>query len=217
MPLTLASDAITFTDSTSLSSGIIGTAQLSAGAVTTEKIADSSVTPQKLSGSIVSNLPSGSVIQTLQVSTTAVTKVGPWTTFSSHRLYTTEVPNISTGVLILSATIVPSSTASKILINHYGWGSGTAASINTVVGSVLYRNTTPVQVSLTFEYNNTLPICPMTGSILDSPGTTSPVTYQLKYSIRDNEDELWVNGDNSGNSMFGNIGKTVLTLQEIKG
>lgn len=38
MPLTLASNAITFTDNTTLSSGVIGTAQLSAGAVTGEKI-----------------------------------------------------------------------------------------------------------------------------------------------------------------------------------
>jgi hypothetical protein len=39
MALTLASNAITFTDNTSLSSGIIGTAQLSAGAVTNAQIA----------------------------------------------------------------------------------------------------------------------------------------------------------------------------------
>ena len=38
MPLTLASNAITFTDNTALSSGVIGTAQLSAGAVTADKI-----------------------------------------------------------------------------------------------------------------------------------------------------------------------------------
>lgn len=39
MPLTLASNAITFTDNTSLSSGIIGTAQLSAEAITNAQIA----------------------------------------------------------------------------------------------------------------------------------------------------------------------------------
>jgi hypothetical protein len=62
MPLTLASNAITFTDNTVLSSGIIGTAQLSAGAVTADKIislpnnivttaaiAASAITPVKLS------------------------------------------------------------------------------------------------------------------------------------------------------------------------
>ena len=49
MALTLASNAITFTDNTALSSGIITAAQLSAGAVTTTIIASGAVTPQKLS------------------------------------------------------------------------------------------------------------------------------------------------------------------------
>lgn len=53
MALTLASNAITFTDNTSLSSGIIGTAQLSAGAVTADKIADSSITTQTISNSAI--------------------------------------------------------------------------------------------------------------------------------------------------------------------
>jgi hypothetical protein len=63
MPLTLASNAITFTDNTALSSGVIGTAQLSAGAVTADKIASlpnnivttasitaSAITADKMSG-----------------------------------------------------------------------------------------------------------------------------------------------------------------------
>lgn len=49
MALTLASNAITFTDSTALSSGIISTAQLSAGAVTTSRIATNAVTFDKIS------------------------------------------------------------------------------------------------------------------------------------------------------------------------
>ena len=53
MALTLASDKITFTDNTSLSSGIIGTAQLSAGAVTAEKIASGAVTTASIAASAV--------------------------------------------------------------------------------------------------------------------------------------------------------------------
>lgn len=49
MALTLASNAITFTDNTSLSSGIISTPQLSAGSVTTSIIAANSVTFDKIS------------------------------------------------------------------------------------------------------------------------------------------------------------------------
>jgi hypothetical protein len=48
MALTLASNAITFTDNTSLSSGIIGTAQLSAGAVTTSILASDAITTDKI-------------------------------------------------------------------------------------------------------------------------------------------------------------------------
>lgn len=51
MPLTLASNAITFTDNTSLSSGVLGPAQLSAAAVTTPKIAANAVTLDKLTQS----------------------------------------------------------------------------------------------------------------------------------------------------------------------
>lgn len=70
MALTLASNAITFTDNTSLSSGIIGTAQLSAGAVTADKIAslpnnivttqtiaNSAVTAEKMSGGQTGSAP----------------------------------------------------------------------------------------------------------------------------------------------------------------
>jgi hypothetical protein len=70
MPLTLASNAITFTDSTSLSSGIITAAQLSAGAVTADKIAalpnnivttqtiaNSAITAAKMSGGQTGSAP----------------------------------------------------------------------------------------------------------------------------------------------------------------
>ena len=67
MALTLASNAITFTDSTALSSGIITSAQLSAGsvtttaiasgAITTQTIANSAVTAEKMSGGQTGNAP----------------------------------------------------------------------------------------------------------------------------------------------------------------
>ncbi len=71
MPLTLASNAITFTDNTALSSGVIGTAQLSAGAVTTTAIASGAVTFAKLA-SDSKILQSGTVTGTTQqfISTT---------------------------------------------------------------------------------------------------------------------------------------------------
>jgi hypothetical protein len=53
MPLTLASNAITFTDNTALSSGVIGTAQLSAGAVTASKIASNAITTASIAASAV--------------------------------------------------------------------------------------------------------------------------------------------------------------------
>lgn len=84
----------------------------------------------------------------------------------------------------LTATITPTSTTSKIfvMINQQGVAkeAGNAA---TSVGITTYRNTTPIHYMNGFLYQNVsqLHIDSWDLQILDSPATTSAVTYKTRF------------------------------------
>lgn len=131
----------------------------------------------------------------------------------------------ATAVSGLSATITPSSTSSKILVQiAIMWGSS-----GTTFGGILYRNGSVVsgavgassgsRQSISFpmanqQYDLNQPFY-TTFTYLDSPGSTSTQTYQL-YVISDNNQTLYINqSNNDSNNATGKRGISTITLQEI--
>jgi hypothetical protein len=143
-----------------------------------------------------SGMPTGSVIQTVQAT---------YTGYSG----TTSTTFVDTS---LSAIITPTSSTSKILVLITTMGSGAA---NNGIGFSINRNGTNVWTSgydsgpkyysayISSNWN-----CPVNISYLDSPASSSALTYKLQYAAY-----------NSASSMYWGVANTTHTLQlmEIKG
>lgn len=159
-----------------ISANNLGNAVPADGSITNAKIA--SMAASKLTGQVPdANAPSGSVIQVVSFTTDAQSSI---TSFSPQTA--------------MSASITPSSSSSKILILiDARFSTGT-----DVYGMTrIFRNNTEIASSsqLSTGSSNTRgwqPIHhrdgdawwesePVAGSYLDSPATTSPITYHLKY------------------------------------
>jgi hypothetical protein len=90
-----------------------------------------------------------------------------------------------TNVTGLSATITPRSTSSKILVS-FSVGAGHAVSGNVVFfrllrsATAIYQGTGGTEaMSAMAQPSNNYEIDYVSGSLLDSPGTTSSITYQM--------------------------------------
>ena len=148
----------------------------------------------QLSGMTDASMPSGSVLQLIQGTYSTTTTLNTTTYTDSG----------------LSATITPSSTSSKILVmwtTHAKLDDG----VGQGWGCKLMRNTTAVYTDgtnyRTYQNQNggdtrlTTPI-----SHLDSPSTTSAITYKVQVS------------SHAGTTSFNHASsETQITLMEIKG
>ena len=130
----------------------------------------------KISGAAGSIVAPGQVLQTVEAT-------------DSTQTTTTSGSYVDTG---LTATITPSSTSSKILaiakLNIYGGGSGyliTATMIRTIGGSStnLAENDTYGMIAHNCpDISGNLPFgADHSAMILDSPNTTSAVTYKMQF------------------------------------
>lgn len=89
----------------------------------------------------------------------------------------------------LTASITPSSASNKILAIYHGNGNQTATAGNAIV-ITLYRNSTNVVSPngtspywLDYMQNNAgIQVSPMSFTYLDSPATTSSVTYTVFFA-----------------------------------
>jgi len=172
MALTVAANAITFSDSTSLSSGVITAAQLSAGAVTQGKIATGAVTRSNI------GYP-GCVLQVLQT-----TKLNDFLSTSGSPI---NIPG-------LSINITPTSLNSKILVQ----GTVSLGGELWLGGTIfirLVRNEVPIFLGTSgTSVNSTVSFCaysnsqanswanhsPLSFSYLDSPNTISQQIYSIQ-------------------------------------
>ena len=105
--------------------------------------------------------------------------------------------DVWTDITGLSVSITPSATASKILVLFTLQMSNTN---NTVSATKLVRGSTDIFVADTagnrtpataMNYNNFGPTA--SGIFLDSPATTSPITYKLQLRANDNNAAAYVN------------------------
>jgi len=150
------------------------------------------------SGTIITtgNIPTGSVLQVVQ------------------GLYATQVLSTSatyadTG---LTATITPSSTSNKILVLVTADGVYAAGGVNTISTFQIVKNGSSLYEFGNGGNNTATSLTIVTGSCsvnyLDSPATTSAVTYKLQIKNK------YASGT-VGVSTFD--GKQSITLMEIKG
>ena len=133
-----------------------------------------------------------------------------------------------TDVTGLSASITPSSTSSKILV-HFSVNMGQSAQYNLAAGDIT-RNGTAIALGdaagsrqrCTFGTQEGGAIhgdmrC-YAGSYLDSPSSTSALTYQIRVRS-EGGNTVWVNRSNEadGDSSFSQRGMSHITLMEISG
>ena len=149
----------------------------------------------QLSGMTSASVPSGSVLQVLGIKTLDTTT----TTSSTY---------VNTGITL---AITPSSTSSKILVNVNCAGCGTNGHANAHMGLKIFRDSTDI---IKFEgqggYNAVAgeDSGGYSCSYLDSPSSTSAVTYMVKLA----------NVGNAGTCRLGHsTSVSTITLMEIKG
>jgi hypothetical protein len=112
------------------------------------------------------NMPAGSVLQVVNATTVAA-------------ITTSSASFVTTG---FSATITPTSSASKIFVVVNGGGAYCGTSAGVVMYSTIYRNSTNIgDATYGLERHTTVggsfAIAPHSMSVLDSPATTSSTTY----------------------------------------
>ena len=133
-----------------------------------------------------------------------------------------------TDITNLSLSITPSSTSSKILVNtHISYGG---TDTNLYASGNLLRDSTPIGVNttatgnqlnisfgmeLTGQANETYKLRNSSMTFLDSPSTTSAITYKVQARL-DANGTLYINRDGQGaNADYGSRGISTLTIMEI--
>ena len=156
-----------------------------------------------------SHMPTGSVIQTVQTTTQTKTTINQGTTF------------MDTGV---TATITPQFSSSKILIHAYhsvtfsnfaGNGDTGGWSVRLLRGNTVIKNGSDNgsdhYISVPSESSYIVFNDPDAFSFLDSPNTTSAVTYKTQANESNSEINILINGNDAFNV------SCEMILMEIKG
>ena len=156
-----------------------------------------------------SHMPTGSVIQTVQTTTQTKTTINQGTTF------------MDTGV---TATITPQFSSSKILIHAYhsvtfsnfaGNGDTGGWSVRLLRGNTVIKNGSDNgsdhYISVPSESSYIVFNDPDAISFLDSPNTTSAVTYKTQANESNSEINILINGNDAFNV------SCEMILMEIKG
>ena len=170
----------------------VGTANINANAVTAAKLHDDAVTHAKL--------PSGSILQAVSNKVTESSVSGD-TRPSGNGAYT------DTG---LSQSITPSSTSSKILIITCGLFY--MRRVEEVRFRFMRDSTAIMTMPGYSEASDGFFTMPAPSGHLDSPNTTSAVTYKLQFYAQTNYTSLRFNyGGSAG------LGEASMTLLEVAG
>lgn len=193
-----------------IADGAVGTAEIADGAVTNAKI--NTVAASKVTGQLAdANMAPGSVLQVVYGETanrTVWSGVSTWT---------------DTGV---TATITPSSTSSRILVLIDLKMGGNNTGINftarlTRNGTVIYAGTDTnnkqgfahvEQGWVAFQYF----IFPLNASTVDSPASTSALTYTVQFSPNGSGGTQYLNRTDNNTSSQANT-RSSITLLEIAG
>lgn len=192
----------------------ITAANIADGSVTSDKVA--SLAASKLTGQLAdANAPSGCVIQVVQTLKTDA--------------FAGSIGAIWTDVSGMSVTITPISINSKILVTVDMKGAGTMDS--SVIRSRLLRNSTPIyfgdaasnrpqsmgQFYISSGGSGQHYLAQLGGTFLDSPATTSAITYKVQIGADGTTQTVYVNrtqGDRDANVYDSRVAATI-TVMEI--
>ena len=145
-----------------------------------------------------SGMPTGSVLQVQQTATTAYISTGS-TSF------------VTTG---FGVTITPRSTSSKIFVTVQGGGAYMQTTAQNTMYATIYRNNATNLGDATFGLERistpggTWLLSPHSMSVLDSPSSTSAVTYTVYYRSANGAGVDFSNSDR---------GVVTITAMEIQG
>jgi hypothetical protein len=212
------SGTITGISAGGLPDGSVTAADIAAGTITNDKLANSSVT---VNGTAISlggseSITAGKVLQVVQVTKTNVSS------------YSTNI-NVgsSSYPTVLSASITPSSTSSKIMcIYHLSGSSGNGIHI----ASVLRRNGSPIFIGdaqgssarattgIRGIGGNAYTIATQSANYIDSPSSTSALTYTVGVAT-ENGNTFYANfnGMNSSGTSWHASYTSNIILMEIAG
>ena len=169
------------------------------GSVTTAKLGDGAVTSSKLS--------SGKILQVVQGTFDSIVST------SSHNTF------VDTG---FSTAITPTSTSNKVLVffntNLQPQNGAYSGGINIVRGSTNIRTGSTATNRATAQFFSSslaYQINYFTGMVLDSPSSTSAVTYKIQFASGYSGRTVYMNR-NYGNSKHFDVTSTMI-LMEVSG
>lgn len=194
---------------------VLGVGSVTDGAITTAKIGNGAVTSAKLAGLTSSDMPTGSVLQVK-----SATKTDKQTTTSS-------TPTDITG---LSVSITPTTASSKILVItsvNYGGDDNAYGTIDVLRGSTKVTEgsyPTGNQVAGTLAVGtgsgdaSSYKMFSASHTFLDSPASTSALTYKVQFASTYFSAELTINAPHdTGNFNYIVGGTSTITVMEIAG
>ena len=181
-----------------------------------------------VAGTTVLDLPatSGTVALTSQIPASSGKVLQVVSTIKTNTFTTTS--SSYTDVTDLSVNITPTSASNKILVvtalsygggpNSYGWAqlvrNGTAIALGDADGATRIRCTFPLTMENTASTNAKLVCGGMT--ILDSPATTSAITYKVQVMSGYNSVTLSINRSSTNdNATYSGLGVSTITVMEI--
>ena len=176
--------------------------------ITSSELANGAVTAAK-----IDSLPAGSILQV--VSTTKKDS-----TSSTSSTYT-NIPG-------MSVTIQPSSTNNKILIfgdlqvcMDYGLNriaiQLTGGNTSSYLSTISHGTAVAAAVGISTRVNDSYALWPIPFSYLDSPNTTSSITYQVQWRQPGATNTYYLNYSNSGSDGFSYVATSTITAIEVAG
>ena len=138
--------------------------------------------------------------------------------FSSLATGSTITVNSSTFVDVLTASITPTRSDSKILVQVTSAPKTSGSSSNFQFGAQIQRNSTTIMYDNEYlQMNNSYAPNAYTGAytVLDSPASTSAITY--KFRVKETVDGRELYFENSTDNTGNYYNKHTMTLMEISG
>ncbi len=206
-------------NTTNLVDSAVTTAKIADGAITTAKIAAGAVVADDIANGAVTRAKMGYAGAVLQV--VSATKTDTFSTGSQAPTWV--------DITGISVNITPTSSSNRVLIQGYVSIGTTAAMLHYFR---LMRNTTPIcvgdaagsrnQTTFSWYYGNADQISHIGAvpfSFLDSPATTSSVTYKLQMCVQNSGSLGYINrnGQDSDSTQFGARTASTITVSEIAG
>ena len=209
------------------SDGTVVTAKIQNAAVTTAKIADANITTAKIADA---NITTGKLASSLDLSGKTVTMPAGAVLQVKHAILTAPMTSTTAATWIdvtnLSISITPKSTSSKF---HVSFNLNAMIIADNQRGGVrLVRDSTAIGVATSTGSRTAASVSfagdgniyrqkNMSGSALDSPSTTSAVTYKVQFQC-ENTTEVKINhddNDSNGSTFF--RATSEITVMEIAG